>query len=106
VLCPAAAGAVIRGDDDICGSLFSYMDLNKRLRSDHPPRMIREIANARVGGAVWLVRGRLLANRPRLDSAAAADADVAVAGVLFDPLRSGSWSSGSITICCSAGLSG
>jgi len=34
------------GDDEICGSLFSYIDLEKRVRSDHPLRVIRQIANA------------------------------------------------------------
>ena len=36
----------MRGDDEVCGSLFSYIDLEKRVRSDHPLRGIREIANA------------------------------------------------------------
>ena len=36
----------MRGDDAICGSLFSYIDLKKRVRADHPLRVIRAIANA------------------------------------------------------------
>ena len=36
----------MRGDDAICGSLFSYIDLEKRVRADHPLRVIRAIANA------------------------------------------------------------
>jgi transposase len=36
----------MRGDDSICGSLFSYIDLEKRIRADHPLRVIRAIANA------------------------------------------------------------
>jgi transposase len=36
----------MRGDDAICGSLFSYIDLEKRIRADHPLRVIRAIANA------------------------------------------------------------
>ena len=36
----------MRGDDGICGRLFSYIDLEKRVRSDHPLRLIRQIANA------------------------------------------------------------
>lgn len=39
----------MRGDDEICGSLFSYVDLEKRVRPDHPLRLIREIANAALG---------------------------------------------------------
>jgi len=36
----------MRGSDDRSGSLFSYVDLEARVRSDHPLRTIREIANA------------------------------------------------------------
>jgi len=36
----------MRGDDAICGKLFSYIDLEKRIRADHPLRAIRAIANA------------------------------------------------------------
>ena len=36
----------MRGDDAICGRLFSYIDLEKRIRPDHPLRVIRVIANA------------------------------------------------------------
>ena len=35
----------MRGDDSNKGSLFSYIDLEKRVRGDHPLRVIREIAN-------------------------------------------------------------
>src|SRR5215472_13386834 len=36
----------MRGDDASKGSLFSYLDLEKRVSADHPLRVIREIANA------------------------------------------------------------
>jgi transposase len=36
----------MRGDDQICGQLFSYIDLEDRVRGEHPLRPIREIANA------------------------------------------------------------
>jgi len=36
----------MRGDDKICGRLFSYIDLEDRVRADHPLWSIREIANA------------------------------------------------------------
>jgi transposase len=36
----------MRGNDEICGSLFSYVDLEDRVRADHPLRSIRKIANA------------------------------------------------------------
>ena len=36
----------MRGDDANKGSLFSYIDLEKRVRSDHPLRLIRECGSA------------------------------------------------------------
>lgn len=36
----------MRGSDERAGSLFSYVDLEARVRPDHPLRPIREIANA------------------------------------------------------------
>lgn len=36
----------MRGSDVRSGSLFSYVDLEARIRPDHPLRVIREIANA------------------------------------------------------------
>jgi transposase len=39
-------GVAMRGDDKICGSFFSYIDLEDRVRADHPQRPIRAITNA------------------------------------------------------------
>ena len=36
---------VMRGSDQRSGSLFSYVDLESRVRGDHPLRPIREIVN-------------------------------------------------------------
>jgi transposase len=36
----------MRGSDAVAGSLFSYVDLDKRVRVDHPLRVIRSIVNA------------------------------------------------------------
>lgn len=36
---------MMRGTDEASGSLFSYVDLESRVRGDHPLRLIREIAN-------------------------------------------------------------
>lgn len=36
----------MRGSDERTGTLFSYVDVESRIRSDHPLRRIREIANA------------------------------------------------------------
>ena len=35
----------MRGTDERSGSLFSYVDLERRVPTDHPLRAIREIAN-------------------------------------------------------------
>src|SRR3954463_16427930 len=35
----------MRGSDAVSGSLFSYVDLESRVRSDHPLRPIRRIVN-------------------------------------------------------------
>src|SRR5271168_2518850 len=35
----------MRGSDEIKGSLFSYVDIEKRVRADHPLRVIRAVAN-------------------------------------------------------------
>jgi transposase len=36
----------MRGNDAAAGSLFSYVDIEKRVRPDHPLRVIREMVNA------------------------------------------------------------
>jgi transposase len=35
----------MRGDDQVCGSFFSYIDLEARIGVEHPLRAIREIVN-------------------------------------------------------------
>ena len=35
----------MRGEDKGTGELFSYVDLEKRVRSDHPLRVIRGLVN-------------------------------------------------------------
>ena len=35
----------MRGTDERAGALFSYVDLEARVRTDHPLRVIRGIAN-------------------------------------------------------------
>jgi transposase len=40
----------MRGSDERSGSLFSYVDLEARVRADHPLRTIRQIANAALSG--------------------------------------------------------
>jgi transposase len=40
----------MKGADERTGALFSYVDLETRVRQDHPLRMIREIVNAALTG--------------------------------------------------------
>src|ERR1700722_12280120 len=40
----------MRGNDGVAGSLFSYVDLEKRIRADHPLRVIRGIVNTTLKG--------------------------------------------------------
>ncbi len=40
----------MRGSDQRSGALFSYVDLEARVRPDHPLRPIREIVNVALGG--------------------------------------------------------
>lgn len=40
------AEGAMRGTDKRSGELFSYVDLEKRVRPDHPLRPIQEMANA------------------------------------------------------------
>jgi transposase len=40
----------MRGSDERSGSLFSYVDLEARVRGDHPLRVIREIVNEALSG--------------------------------------------------------
>src|SRR6476660_3535514 len=39
----------MRGGDEQTGKLFSYVDLEKRVRSDHPLRLIRVVVNEALG---------------------------------------------------------
>lgn len=58
------SGDAMRGSDDLTGALFSYVDLEARVRADHPLRTILEIANAalrdltRDFGALYSGMGR------------------------------------------------
>jgi transposase len=54
----------MRGSDEVRGSLFSYVDLEKRVRLDHPLRVIRSVVNAALAdlsgdfGALYSPLGR------------------------------------------------
>ena len=40
----------VRGGDDRTGALFSYVDLDARVRADHPLRIMRELVNVALAG--------------------------------------------------------
>ncbi len=42
----------MRGSDEGSGQLFSYVDLEARVRRDHPLRVIRAVANEALGALV------------------------------------------------------
>ena len=54
----------MRGTDERSGELFSYVDLEARVRRDHPLRAIRLIANEALGAltkdfaALYALEGR------------------------------------------------
>lgn len=50
----------MRVSDERSGSLFSYVDLEARVREDHPLRTIRGIANAALADPKRLLRAMLL----------------------------------------------
>jgi hypothetical protein len=44
---------MMRGTDKRSGELFSYVDLERRVRTDHPLRVIPRGGEHGAGGAVW-----------------------------------------------------
>ena len=75
----------MRGSDDRTGELFSYVDLEARVRTDHTA----SDPGDRERGAVIIGAGVLRAlftDRAPLDPSGEAVEGDAVAGVLFDPL--------------------
>ena len=76
----------MRGGDERSGELFSYVDLEKRVRADHPLRAIRAIVNEALAALEREFRGALCADRAAVDPAGEAASGDAVAGVLLDPL--------------------
>ena len=95
----------MRGNDEVAGSLFSYVDLEKRVRADHPLRVIRGIVNATLKRSVVGVRPAVFAVRPRIDSAGAAAARRCCCRRSTRSARSANWWNGSSSTCCSAGSS-
>ncbi len=80
----------MRGTDEGSGQLFSYVDLEARVRRDHPLRVIRAIANEALGALAADFRGALFEGRPSVDPAGTAAAGDAVAGLSIQFARNGS----------------
>ncbi len=77
----------MRGSDTVAGSLFSYVDLEKRVRADHPLRAIRTVVNAALVSMSPEFDGLYAPLGRESIPAEAPAAGVAVAGALFDSLR-------------------
>src|SRR4051794_16369720 len=79
----------MRGDDNRTSELFSYVDLEARVRRDHPLRAIRTIVNEALS-ALEREFAALCADWAAVDPAGEAAAGDAIAGVLFNPLGAAS----------------
>src|SRR6202000_736863 len=79
----------MRGSDERSGSLFSYVDLEARVRADHPLRVIRDLANAALGDLSGEF-GKLHGLRPPLDCTGEVASGDAPAGVLWGSLGTAS----------------
>ena len=98
-------GVAMRGDDQICGSLFSYIDLEARVETEHPLRPIWQIANTALAGlsrgfeALYSGLGRPSIPPEKLLRAMLLQAFYSVRSErqLMERIKS---------ICCSGGLSG
>lgn len=75
----------MRGGDDRSGELFSYVDLEARVRRDHPLRRIRAIVNEALA-ALERDFAALYSPMAPFNPAGKAAASDAATGVLFDPL--------------------
>jgi hypothetical protein len=90
----------MRGGDVRTGELFSYVDLEDRVRRDHPLRAIRLIVNEALGFAGRGICGALFADRAAVDRAGEAVASHAAAGFLFDPLGAAADGASWNMTCC------
>ena len=80
----------MRGGDNRTGKLFSYVDLEARVRRDHPLRAIRSIVNEALLALEREFAGLYSPiGRPSIPPEKLLRGDP-VAGVLFDPLGAAS----------------
>jgi transposase-like protein DUF772 len=76
----------MRGLDAMSGSLFSYVDIEARIPTGHPIRIMRRIVNEVLAGRCR-ARSDVLGDRSPLHCAREASAGLAPANHLLGPLR-------------------
>ena len=76
----------MRGSDRRSGVLFSYVDLENRVRRDRPLRSIRQLVDAALEALSGDFSGLYSGDGSSFDTAGDAAAGHAAAGVLLDPL--------------------
>jgi hypothetical protein len=76
----------MRDEDKRTGELFSCVDLEKRVRSDHPLRAVTGLVNEALVALEHEFAALLCADRAAVDPAGEAAPSDAIAGVLFNPL--------------------
>ena len=76
----------MRGEDQRSEGLFSYVRLESRIPADHPLRAIRELVDGALRDLSRSFDRMIFARRPAVDSAGAAAARFAAAGVLHGAL--------------------
>ena len=77
----------MRGSDRRSGELFSYVDVERRIRRDHPLRSIRGVVNEALdalSGSLRRFTGARAGPRSRRRCCCENDA---AAGILLDPVR-------------------
>jgi hypothetical protein len=84
------AEVMMRRTDRRSGELFWYVDLEQRVRADHPLRAIREVVSTALAALSRDIAGLYSGDRTALDPAGDAAAGDAAAGILFDSARNGS----------------
>ena len=77
----------MRGSDQRSGSLFSYVDLESRVRGDHPLRPIREIVNGALSDLSVEFEALYAAGVGRPSIPPERLLRAAASGLLRDPLR-------------------
>ena len=89
----------MRGEDERSGSLFSYVDLEARVRQDHPLRVIRAIVNDALANALWRFFCSCIRRSAGRRSRRSSCCERCSCRRSTRSARNGNWSSGSSTTC-------